>query len=223
MDDPTGSTEASMQEHHFVKADEVDQTGTDISPVSDDQLMEEVVEGLRQEQASQSTSAAANEANEAPPQVEKVARRPELRRDVAAPPPPPLQPPPPAPVQQNSERPPDSLSLAQLRQLVQEMPKIEQPAYAFEYADSQPFEEEIEEWFQYSEFDRAMLLGMRSSFEQKWTAFGGSHEIGSNVSWTEASDAQRKSFISQVISRLRDREILVRIEALEILLSLIHI
>ncbi|KAH8431377.1 FAR11/STRIP family protein [Aspergillus melleus] len=214
MDDPTGSTEASMQEHHFVKADEVDQTGTDISPVSDDQLMEEVVEGLRQEQASQSTSAAANEA---PPQVEKAARRPELRRDVAAPPPPPLQPPPPAPVQQNSERPPDSLSLAQLRQLVQEMPKIEQPAYAFEYADSQPFEEEIEEWFQYSEFDRAMLLGMRSSFEQKWTAFGESHEIGSNVSWTEASDAQRKSFISQVISRLRDREILVRIEALEIL------
>lgn len=214
MDDPPGSTDASMQEHHFVKADEIDQTGTDIIPVSDDQLMEEVVEGLRQEQASQSNSAVSNEA---PPQVEKAPRRPELRRDVAAPPPPPLQPPPPAPVQQNPERLSDSLSLAQLRQLVQEMPKIEQPAYAFEYADSQSFEEEIEEWFQYSEFDRAMLLGMRSSFESKWAAFSESQENGSNASWIDTSDAERKLFINQVISRLRDREISVRIEALEIL------
>lgn len=210
MDDPPGSTEASMQEHHFVKADEVDQTGTDISPVSDDQLMEEVVEGLRQEQESNSPPAAPNDAA---PQ-ENVARRPELRRD-AAPPPPPLQPPPPAPVQQSPDRPSDSMSLAQLRQLVQEMPKIEQPAYAFEYADAQPFEEEIEEWFQYSEFDRAMLLGMRSSFEQKWTAFD------SKVSWIDTSDEQRKMFISQVISRLKDREIVIRIQALEVLCYLV--
>ena len=131
MDDPP-TADAAMQEHHFVKADEVDQTGTDISPVPDDQLMEEVAEGLRQEQVSQSASPEPNDQPGKPP------RRPELRRDGSAPPPP-LQPPPPAPVQQNVDRQSESLSLAQLRRLMQEMPKVEQPAYAFEYADAQPF------------------------------------------------------------------------------------
>ncbi|THC98180.1 hypothetical protein EYZ11_002336 [Aspergillus tanneri] len=219
MDDPPRSTDASMQEHHFVKADEVDQTGTDISTVSDEQLMEEVVESLRQEQASQTTCAS----NEGPPQTRKVAGRPDLRRDAATAgaPPPPRQPPPPAPVQQSSERPSDSLSLAQLRQLVQDMPKIEQPAYAFEYADAQSFEEEIEEWFQYSEFDRAMLLGMKSSFERKWNAFCECEHIDSQIPWTDLSDSQRKPFMGRLINCVRNCDILIRIEALEAICYLV--
>lgn len=82
MDEPTVTAEAAMQEdHHFVKADEVDQTGTDISPVPDDQLMEEVVEGLRQEQVSQN---APSEPSGIPPQAGKP-RRPELHRETSAP------------------------------------------------------------------------------------------------------------------------------------------
>ncbi|KAL5364789.1 hypothetical protein BJX96DRAFT_157949 [Aspergillus floccosus] len=211
MDEAPVSADLALQDPHIVRADEVDQTGTDISPVSDDQLMEEVAEGLRQEQASQAAQPAALGA---PPEPQPLPRRPELRRDASAPPPP-LQPPPPAPIQQNMERPPDSLSLAQLRQLVQEMPKVEQPAYAFEYADTQPFAEEIEEWFQYSDFDRAMLLGMRASFDKKWSSFCERQQTESRVSWIDVSHDLQKQFISELVTSLGDTAVFPRIEALE--------
>ncbi|KAL4898619.1 hypothetical protein BDV59DRAFT_6800 [Aspergillus ambiguus] len=211
MDETAVSPDPALQDPHIVRADEVDQTGTDISPVSDDQLMEEVAEGLRQEQASQSAPSAALGG---PPEPQPLPRRPELRRDAAAPPPP-LQPPPPAPVQQNIERPPDSLSLAQLRQLVQDMPRVEQPAYAFEYADTEPFAEEIEEWFQYSDFDRSMLLGMRSSFEKKWSLFCDHRQISSRVPWIDVADDLRKQFMSEAVEGLRESEVFARLEALE--------
>ena len=208
MDDPP-TADAAMQEHHFVKADEVDQTGTDISPVPDDQLMEEVAEGLRQEQVSQSASPEPNDQPGKPP------RRPELRRDGSAPPPP-LQPPPPAPVQQNVDRQSESLSLAQLRRLMQEMPKVEQPAYAFEYADAQSFVEEIEEWFQYNEFDQAMLLGMKSSFAHRWHDFCEDQPSSfQQPSWIDAPDDARRSFMNQALKGLQDSELFARIEALE--------
>ncbi|KAE8151225.1 hypothetical protein BDV25DRAFT_139032 [Aspergillus avenaceus] len=214
MDETAEPADTAMQEQHIVKADEVDQTGTDISPVPDDQLMEEVAEGLRQERVSNHTSPSAGEV---PLESGNPPRRPELRRDAAAPPPP-LQPPPPAPVQQNWDRPPDSLSLAQLQQLVQEMPRVEQPAYAFDYADSQPLAEEIEEWFQYSEFDRAMLMSMKSSFEKRWSSFlEKQNEGASQMPWMEATDGQRKAFLGEFISSVRDREASVRIEALEVI------
>ncbi|KAK6812809.1 hypothetical protein RU639_011437 [Aspergillus parasiticus] len=213
MDDVSERADTAVPEHHIVKADEVDQTGTDISPVSDEQLMEEVAEGLRQERVSGTTPSAPGEV---PMEAGKPYRRPELRRDAAAPPQP-LQPPPPAPVQQNSERHTDSLSLAQLRQFVQEMPRIEQPAYAFEYADSQPFAEEIEEWFQYSEFDRAMLLGMKSSFEKKWASFlEAQNAESSQISWIDTTDDQRMAFMAQMVNGIREREVSVRLEALEV-------
>ncbi|KAJ5714806.1 uncharacterized protein N7483_011987 [Penicillium malachiteum] len=88
------------EEHHIVKADEVDQTGTDISPVSDDQLMEEVAEEIRQEQAQEQASERTAVESENTPAAQNT-KRPELRRDNSAAPPPPLQPPPPAPIQQN--------------------------------------------------------------------------------------------------------------------------
>ncbi|KKK26922.1 hypothetical protein ARAM_005738 [Aspergillus rambellii] len=212
MDDPSASDDIGVQEQHIVKADEVDQTGTDISPVSDDQLMEEVAEELRQEQAAQTIPGLRSE----PPVLTLMSpRRPELRRDAAAPPPP-LQPPPPAPVQENLEMSTDSLSLAQLRQLVQEMPKAEQPAYAFEYADSQPFPEEIEEWFQYTEFDRDMLTSMKSSFERRWDLFCDNQPaLSPHTSWIEAPHDLQKLFMSEVLEILQDNEIVPRIEALE--------
>ncbi|KAK9553088.1 Factor arrest protein 11 [Aspergillus fumigatus] len=213
MDDSIASSDPTMEEHHIVKADEVDQTGTDITTVSDDQLMEEVAQGLRQEQASKATSAGPNESQEQRP---NPSRRPELRRNVSAPPPP-LQPPPPAPVQQLPDRPPDSLSLAQLKQIVQDMPKVNQPAYAFEYADSQPLVEEIEEWFQYSEFDRIMLLGMKSTFERKWASFCENQSaVSDRLPWLDAPHDLRKSFMEQIINGLPDRDISSRTEALEV-------
>lgn len=208
----SSTAETAMSEHHIVKADEVDQTGTDIATVPDDQLMEEVVEGLRQEQPP--AAASATEASAARP--EKAAKRPELRRETSAPPPPPLQPPPPAPVQQSADRPPDSLSLAQLRRLVQEMPKVEQPAYAFEYADAQPFPEEIDEWFQYNEFDRVMLMGMKTTFNRQWSAFCERNvAVDGYVSWLDATENLRRDFMFRSLDKLQHADISARLEGLE--------
>lgn len=211
MDIPPTAGDAAEPEHHIVKADEMDQTGTDISPVSDDQLMEEVAEGIRQEKAEQAAPSLESA------QPENAPKRPELRRDNSAPPPPPLQPPPPAPVQQNVERPTDSsLSLAQLRKLVQEMPKMEQPAYAFEYADSQSFPDEIEEWFQYNEFDRVMLVGMKSTFNRQWKDFSLKYASEApGLSWIEASESLRRNFVRESLNKTRHPDISVRLEALE--------
>ncbi|KAL4905309.1 hypothetical protein BDW74DRAFT_178306 [Aspergillus multicolor] len=216
MDETTASADASMEEHHIVKADEMDQTGSDIVPVPDEEMMEEVAEGIRQEQAAQNSNAPANEppAQVLPGNV-PLSRRPELHRNTSAPPPP-RQPPPPAPVQHNVEPPTDSLNLAQLKQFVQDMPKVEQPAYAFEYADSQPFAEEVEEWFQYSEFDRTMLLGMKTSFERTWGSFcEGQPSLSFRTSWLEAPESMQKLFLTEVLDNLQDNEIMIRVEALE--------
>lgn len=218
MEDTQGTGDAPMEEHHIVKADEVDQTGTDISPVPDDQMMEEVAEGLRQEQeragGTQGLNAQAR-GSSGQRTNSNIPKRPDLHRNSAAPPPP-RQPPPPAPVQQSPDGPTDSLSLAQLRQLVQEMPRAEQPAYAFEYADAQSFSEEIEEWFQYSEFDQAMLLGMKSSFDRRWAVFCETREsIVPHTSWLDVSEELRKLFLTEVLDDLQDSEAMVRIDALE--------
>jgi hypothetical protein len=211
MDTASDPPEATMQEHHIVKADEVDQTGTDISPVSDDQLLEEVAEGLRQEQASQAAPAP----EMAPSAPDKSMKRPELRRESSAPPPP-IQPPPPAPAQENADRGASSLSLSELRKLVGEMPKIEQPAYAFEYADAQSFPDELDEWFQYNAFDRVMLMGMKATFNKKWPTFSQQRQRDTpGLSWLDASKDLRRSFIAQALEDLQLAEVPARLEALE--------
>ncbi|KAJ5100485.1 Phosphatidic acid phosphatase type 2/haloperoxidase [Penicillium angulare] len=231
MEIPPVPTDTTMEEeHHIVKADEVDQTGTDISTISDDQLMEEVAEELRQEQAQEQgqeqeqdreqdqeqTSEATPATESSDSQPEKNVKRPELRRDAPVAPPPPRQPPPPAPVQQSADRAPDSLSLAQLQRLVQEMPKIEQPAYAFEYADSQAFPEELDEWFQYNDFDRVMLAGMKGTFDRQWATFCRQQDsVTPGLSWLDTSNDLRQLFMTQSLEKLDYPEILVRLEALE--------
>lgn len=209
MDRPSVPGDGDAQDHHFVKADEVDQTGTDIATVSDDQLMAKVAEGLKGEKSPEAGASTSN----AP--ESRSTKRPELRRDSVAPPPP-LQPPPPAPVQQNAETSADSLSLSQLRRIVQEMPKMEHPAYAFQYADCQPFPDELDEWFQYSEPDRIMLLGSKVSFEHHWKAFCESRSPSSEeISWLEASQELRKSFMEHMLDGLKNPDLFSRIEALE--------
>ncbi|KAK2777576.1 Factor arrest protein 11 [Emmonsiellopsis sp. PD_33] len=218
MDPPPKSRrEDDMPEHHIVHADEIDQTGSDISTVPDDQLMPDLVEGFKAEQARKPEHC---EFPEFPQRhVIREPVRPELRRDMAAAPPPPMKPPPPAPVQQNLESPTDSLNLMQLRKLVHEMPKAEQPAYAFEYADCQPFPEEVDEWFQYNEPDRLMLLGSKVSFEHNWSEFCQSLPNTPELeaySWIDASEENRQAFISQIVESLDNPDLFTRIEALEV-------
>ncbi|PGH17271.1 hypothetical protein AJ80_04913 [Polytolypa hystricis UAMH7299] len=231
MDSPPGSRDVNMSDQHIVHADEIDQTGADITTVSDEQLMPEVGQGLQAEQQQQHQNQ--QQDNDAPPADSseefpdfaqlpshvKEPVRPELRHGSVAPPPP-LKPPPPAPLQPNLENnPTDSLSLAQLKRIVQDMPKIETPAYAFEYADTQPFPDEINEWFQYNETDRLMLLGSHASFAQHWATFSqpipGSDS--SDFCWLLAGERHRTSFIGQVLASLDNPDLLTRIEGLEII------
>jgi hypothetical protein len=213
MDGSGTSKDGGSSDHLIVKADEVDQTGTDIATVSDDLLMAEMAQDLEGEQSrrpdDETSSALPERGGRAPP-------RPDLTRESVVPPPP-LQPPPPAPPQQTTENPTDSLSLIQLKKIVQEMPRAEQTAYAFEYADSQPFPEELDEWFQYNEPDRLMLLATKVSFEQNWTSFCQiqTSEADREVSWIQASLEMRKTFMERMITEFRNPDLFSRIEALE--------
>ena len=142
--------------------------------------------------------------------------RPVLRREGSVPAPP-LQPPPPAPLQLSMpDSPSDSLSLPQLKQLVSQFPKIEQRAYAFQFDDAQSFVEEVDEWFQYSEQDRLMMLNSRESFEQQWRHFcrERSPEIDGELSWLDADSPLQEAFLKALLSEIHDVDALLRTELL---------
>ncbi|EEP78699.1 conserved hypothetical protein [Uncinocarpus reesii 1704] len=213
------SGEGNQTGQHIVRADEVDQTGMDISPMPDEQLMPNVVRDLKAEQARSQDE----KLSEYPQRHPAQPPRPELRRNTIAPPPP-LQPPPPAPTPRNLEPATDSLSLAQLRKIVQDLPKTEEhPVYAFSYADSQPFPEELDEWFQCNEADRLMLLGSKASFEQNWSQFVQSlHGNVPDITWLNAAENLKKTFLEGLLTNLtRNTDISARIEALNCICYLI--
>ena len=134
--------------------------------------------------------------------------RPGLRRGQWAPTP--QQPPPSAPLDatnEDAEVPTDSLSLAQLRRIVQDMPKKEATPYAFRYEDTSSFEEEVEELFDYSPEERTYLATISSSFEDMWER---SRQDDSNTaregvsvgSWTAVSAEAKTTFLAQLKSGL---------------------
>ena len=126
------------------------------------------------------------------PAESRSSGRPSLRRDSWAPMP--EHPPPPVPSEPNPEdydSSTDSLSLAQLRRIVSEMPKKEATPYAFEYQDTSSFEEEVEELFDYSSEDRACLSHSFSSFEELWHQWS-----PTSPSRLESSPIERRAWIS---------------------------
>lgn len=163
-----------QQEHGIiVRADEVDEAGVDISTITteNDEELGVQVEARRlfDSQDSGNQRTLANQA----PSPPRGSARPILRREGSAPPPPPNQPPPPAPHQEQDDmnNPTDSLSLAQLRNIVRDIPKIDPTAYAYTYEDTRSFPEELGEWFQYTEEDRSLLLRARDAFDEQFEAF----------------------------------------------------
>ncbi|KXJ92664.1 hypothetical protein Micbo1qcDRAFT_117624 [Microdochium bolleyi] len=95
--------------------------------------------------------------------------------------------------QQTPNQPPDSLSLAQLRRLVSELPRSETAAYDFEYTDTGPHTEEIDEWFQYQLRQWMRLDAAQKDFESNWD-----DEISANydeVTWEEATPELRVQYI----------------------------
>ena len=207
--------ERGIEQQLIVKVDEVDQTGTAIQPPS--RLLPLSALSPIDGQAATATRRAQEKANSGLP------IRPGLRRDSSTPLPP-SQLLSPAPFQgPNPEDPADSLSLPQLRQLVSQFPKIEQRAYAFQYADAQTFSDEINEWFQYTEQDRGLVLNSRDSFEHRWRPFStGRRELADNEpSWLDVDMQTRTAFVASLIPDLMEGSFIVRIEAMECLTYLL--
>ncbi|KAI0119451.1 N1221-domain-containing protein [Daldinia grandis] len=105
------------------------------------------------------------------------------------------------PVQATSNQPPDSLSLAQLRRIVSEFPRSEAAAYDFEYSDTGPHEEEIDEWFVYQPWQWIRLNAAQRAFEWQWE-----HDIAARkdeITWDEADDEARTNFILQALDGVR--------------------
>ena len=212
----------SVEEPFIVKADEVDQTGTALPGIDSGESVP-----LRDPQAG--TDGLASIAPRPIPLKGPIPVRPGLRREGSAPPPP-LQPPPPAPQLHtlDPENPTDSLSLPQLKQLVSQFPKVEQTAYAFKYADAQSFPEEIEEWFQYVEQEKIMILSTKATFEDRWNAYCRAEKLNERsdtedyeLSWLEAPKEVQKQFLSSVLEETQNSDILVRIEAAEMILYIL--
>ena len=212
-----GLDEQDIGRQLIVKADEVDQVGTAISSPT----RQIPLSALRSIDGSASAATSSDQSRD----NGRPAARPTLRRETSAPPPP-SQPPPPAPLSSfDPGNPTDSLSLPQLKQLVNQFPKVEQRAYAFHFADAQSFDEEIEEWFQYAEQDQRLLLNSRDSFEARWKFFCANLRNSSEhvkqiwgdeePSWLEVDQQHRQEFLLLLSCELGSTDVQVRVMFLE--------
>jgi hypothetical protein len=152
--------------------------------------------------------------------------RPGLHRDNSAPPPAPLHLPPPAPPVPlpDANQSNGSLALAQLQNLVRDMPKVDPTPYAFTYEDASSFEDELEEWFSYSVEEQAMLLKSQTSFAQEWSAFNGlnnaTYEDG-GLDWTKATRQQQSEFVQYLLGVIRQPDPVPRLKKLEALVYIL--
>lgn len=144
-------------------------------------------------------------------QTSVLLNRPQLQRNQLQPPPP-NQPPPPPSSQQGT--PTDSLSLVQLRRIVSEFPKIDPTSYAFTYADTATFEEEVDEWFSYNDAEFRRLQRAKGTFERRWKKFAGKE-------WAEVDEAQRKEFVKQESNGLQAIDLRRRCKSLQTILHII--
>ncbi|KAI1415169.1 N1221-domain-containing protein [Hypoxylon sp. FL1857] len=131
--------------------------------------------------------------------------RPQLQRNQ-------IQPNPPTQPLSTSNQPPDSLSLAQLRRIVSEFPRQEAAAYDFEYSDTGPHEEEIDEWFVYQFWQWIRLNSAQRAFEWQWE-----HDIAARqdeITWDEADDEVRTNFILQALDGVKASDAATRAAAI---------
>ncbi|KAF3922750.1 hypothetical protein ABW21_db0208298 [Orbilia brochopaga] len=99
---------------------------------------------------------------------------------------------------------PDSLSLSQLKKLVTEMPKQKQIEYAFKYSDTDTLQNEIEEWFPYTDYERQLVLACKRRFQQIYT----------EVPWTRSSVLRRKKCLNRLAEYVESSSQDQRIDAL---------
>ncbi|KAK6541813.1 Factor arrest protein 11 [Orbilia ellipsospora] len=99
---------------------------------------------------------------------------------------------------------PDSLSLSQLKKLVTEMPKQKQIEYAFKYTDTDTLQNEIEEWFPYSEPERQLVLACKRQFQRVYT----------ELPWIRSSVARRRKCLNRLVEFVESSSQEQRLDAL---------
>ena len=103
-------------------------------------------------------------------------------------------------VQNEQQRPTDSLSLAQLRRFVAEFPRGEALAYDYTYTDMGPIEEEIDEWFQYNFWQWVRLNAANRAFATAWG------KISPASSWEDSEPAARRQMVETLLEGIKDKE-----------------
>lgn len=158
--------------------------------------------------------------------------RPFLRRDQSVPssqqilsvPPPP---PPPLPQQKYVNNDPtintDPLSFGHLKRLVNDMPTAEPAPYAFTYADTASFHEELEEWFTYSKEEQTMMLTVWRSFTKLWeeyqfTSLSEQEDYReADTDWTNATESKRIDFLKSLKAEIQQHDKAKKVQGLEAL------
>jgi len=155
----------------------------------------------------------------------RVPPRPGLKREGSTPAPP-VQPPPQQPsttFQDELDEATDSLSLAQLKKLVTDMPKVEPAPYAFKYEDMACHEEEVSDLFGYSEDERSWLLRCQPAFGRRWQEYKNEsldgYEVGEN-GWCRAGEGEKSKFLQAVSQTLFNADGLVDLSTMECLIYL---
>jgi hypothetical protein len=99
----------------------------------------------------------------------------------------------------------------QLRRIVSEFPRIDPTSYAFTYADTATFEEEVDEWFSYNEAEFRRLQRAKGTFERRWRKFAGKE-------WAEADQAEKEKFLKQESNGLLATDLRRRCKSLQTIL-----
>lgn len=87
-------------------------------------------------------------------------------------------------------------------------------SYAFTYADTASFEEELDEWFSYNEAEYKRLHRARDTFERRWHKFAGQP-------WLESDQSEHDGFAEQEIEGLHDTDLRRRCKSLQTILHII--
>ncbi|KAI0108692.1 hypothetical protein GGR51DRAFT_123558 [Nemania sp. FL0031] len=153
---------------------------------------------------------------------------PGLSRTPSNPPPPrlplqrnqlPLNPPSQPPPAALNTQPADSLSLAQLRRIVSEFPRAEAAAYDFEYADTAPHAEEIDEWFSYQAWQFVRLNNAQRAYASQWEYDMAAKK--EEVTWDEAPEDIKSTFIRQALNETKSDDCAVCVAAIGKLVYLV--
>ncbi|OBT56190.1 hypothetical protein VE04_04063 [Pseudogymnoascus sp. 24MN13] len=97
---------------------------------------------------------------------------------------------------QQEAQPDDSLSLLQLKRIVSDFPRVEPTSYAFTYADTASFEEEIDEWFGYANTESLRVNRAR-------VCWGGRWKQSSKKLWMEEERSVKSEFVRKECEGLK--------------------